>query len=213
MFGIFGLGDGKMDLQLKNVNVAPGDTLEGTASLTMKKDVMGKEVVAILYAEETVTERPPNPKGNLTTRQITLYSKSEILDAEKLYTTANSPYQYKFAFVIPQTGASSTHATSISVGMISNLFRSGGIVRWYVKAELKHEAALKFPVAKTQEINIVARSDVQVDAGRTFTVSPESPMQSGRPATVPLGENRFCASCGTQLSPEAAFCSKCGAKQ
>ncbi len=57
MFGIFGLGDGKMDLQLKNVNVVPGDTLEGTASLTMKKDVMGKEVVAILYAEETVTER------------------------------------------------------------------------------------------------------------------------------------------------------------
>lgn len=51
MFGIFGFGDGKMELQLTNVNVAPGDTLEGTASLTMKKDVMGKEVVAILSGE------------------------------------------------------------------------------------------------------------------------------------------------------------------
>jgi hypothetical protein len=42
--------------------------------------------------------------------------------------------------------------------MFANLLRSGGIVRWYVKAELKHEAALKFPVAKTQEINIVAKT-------------------------------------------------------
>jgi len=101
MFGIFGLGDGKMDLQLKNVNVAPGDTLEGTASLTMNKDVEGKEVVAILYAEETVREREAN--GREISKQITLYSKSEILDTEKLYTNANSPYQYKFAFVIPET--------------------------------------------------------------------------------------------------------------
>lgn len=212
MFRIFGLGDGKMDLQLKNVNVAPGDTLEGTASLTMNKDVMGKEVVAILYAEETVTDRNPNPKGMATTRQITLYSKSEILDTEKLYTKVNSPYQYNFAFVIPQTGASRTHSTSLSVGMF-NLFGSGGIVRWYVKAELKHEAALKFPVAKTQEINIVAKSDAQGDIARTIPVPSESATQSGSPETVPSGEKRFCASCGTQLPPAATFCSNCGAKQ
>jgi hypothetical protein len=211
MFLVFGLGDGKMDLQLKNVNVAPGDTLEGTASLTMNKDVMGKEVVAILYAEETVREHEAN--GREISKQITLYSKSEILDTEKLYTKPNSPYQYKFAFVIPQTGASSTHATSISVGMISNLFRSGGIVRWYVKAELKHEAALKFPVAKTQEINIVARNDDQGDVARTIAVPSEPSTQSISPETAPLGEKKFCANCGTQLNSGAAFCSNCGAKQ
>jgi len=140
MFGIFGFGDGKMELQLTNVNVAPGDTLEGTASLIMKKDVMGKEVVAILSAEKTVTERT-TPKGAASTRQLLIYSKSQTLDTEKLYTTANSPYQYKFAFVIPETSPSG----------------GGSIVRWYVAVELKHEAALKFPVAKKQEINIVAK--------------------------------------------------------
>jgi len=140
MFGIFGLGDGKMDLQLTNVNVAPGDTLEGTASLTMKKDVMGKEVVAILSAEKTVTEH--NPKGAASTRQLLIYTQSQTLDTEKLYTTANSPYQYKFAFVIPETSPSG----------------GGSIVRWYATVELKHEAALKFPVAKKQEINIVAKT-------------------------------------------------------
>jgi len=145
-----------MDLQLKNPNVASGDTLEGTASLTMKKDVEGKEVVAILYAERTVTEREAN--GREMRKEITLYSKSETLDTEKLYTTANSPYQYTFSFVIPETGPSATHTTSLSIGTFSNLLGGGGIVRWYVKAELKHEAALKFPVAKTQEINIVAKT-------------------------------------------------------
>jgi len=211
MFLIFGLGDGKMDLQLKDLNVAPGDTLEGSASLTMKKDVMGKEVVAILYAEETVREREPN--GREISKQITLYSKSEILDTEKLYAKANSPYQYKFVFVIPQTGPSATHATSISVGMIPNLFRSGAIVRWYVKAELKHEAALKFPVARTQEINIVAKSDVQGAVAGTSAIPSESATQPIPPETVPLGERRYCGSCGTQLHPGDMFCRKCGAKQ
>ena len=142
MFGIFGLGDGKMDLQLTNVNVAPGDTLEGTASLTMKKDIMGKEVVAMLYAEKTVMEH--HPKGGAAPREFLVYAKSETLDTEKLYTTANSPYQYKFSFVIPETGVSGS--------------RGGEVVRWYVAVELKHEAALKFPVTKRQEINIVAKT-------------------------------------------------------
>jgi hypothetical protein len=157
MFGIFGIGDGKMDLQLKNVNVAPGNTLEGTATLTLNKDVKGKEVVAILFAEKTVTDHDAN--GRVTRRQINMYSKSEILDTEKLYTKANGPYQYKFTFVIPETGPSASQAVSGALGMITNLagaFAGMGPVRWYVKVELKHEIMLKFPIAKTQEINIVA---------------------------------------------------------
>jgi len=178
-----------MDLQLKNVNVAPGETVEGTASLTMKKEVMGKEVAAILYAQKTVRRRT-TPKGGVSTIQLLIYSKSQTLDTEKLYTTANSPYQYKFAFVIPETSASG--------------LQGGTIVRWYVAVELKHEAALKFPVAKTQEINIVAKGDV---------VATTESMESIPPETAPPGEMRFCSQCGTQLHSGAAFCSNCGAKQ
>jgi len=192
MFLIFGLGDGKMDLQLKDVNVAPSDTLEGTASLTMNKDVEGKEVVAVLSAEKTVTAH--GPKGGASPRQLLIYTKSETLDTEKLYTTANSPYEYKFAFVIPET--------SPSEGV-----RSGGIVRWYITVELKHEAALKFPVAKKQEINIIAKSYGQGDTRTTIDT------QSTFPEPAAFGEMRFCTSCGTQLNPGAAFCSNCGSKQ
>ena len=190
-----------MDLQLKNVNVAPGDTLEGTASLTLNKDVEGKEVVAILSAEKTVTEREAN--GRVTRRQLPLYSKSETLDNEKLYTTANSPYQYKFAFVIPETGRSATQGTSLSVGIAPNLFANlfsggGGIVRWYVKVELKHEAALKFPIAKTQEINIVAKKISQIVETSPQTSAPFS------------GSTTKSCVCGYQNPIEARFCSQCG---
>ena len=68
---MFGIGDGKMELQLKNLNVAPGNTLEGTATLTLNKDVKGKEVVAILFAEETVTAR--NSSGRATRNKVKMY--------------------------------------------------------------------------------------------------------------------------------------------
>jgi hypothetical protein len=165
--GLFGIGDGKMELQLKSPNVSSGETLEGTATLTLNKDVKGKSVVAILYAERTETTHGAN--GSISKRNIKIYSRSVDLDTEKLYTKAGCPYQYKFSFVIPQTGVSTPKAASSgmkavesilgAVGGVSGL--GSGLVRWYVKAELNHEAMLTFPIAKTQEINIVVPSQQQ----------------------------------------------------
>jgi hypothetical protein len=155
--GLFGLGDGKMDLQLKNASVAPGETLEGTATLTLNNDVKGKEVVAILFAERT--ERYMN-NGHQESRNVQVYSKAETLDTEKLYTKQNGPYQYHFTFVIPQTGASIPAATSQVIAAIGALVSAMGAltpIRWYVKVELKHDAMLTFAIAKTQEINILAQ--------------------------------------------------------
>lgn len=188
--GLFGIGDGKMELQIKNVNVASGETLEGTAILTLNKDIKGKEVVAILYAE--MTEMVMN-QGTQSSRTIQTYSKSETLDTEKLYTKANGPYTYNFNFVIPQT-SSSTQAAGSTAGIVQNLVggmgmggfggrmnrNMGGTVRWYVKVELKHESMLSFPVAKTQEINIVAQQYQQ-------SQQPVQPSQPQQPPTQPLG--------------------------
>ncbi len=156
--GLFGIGDGKMDMQIKNPNVAAGEILEGTATLTLNKDVNGKEVVAILFAERTETYRTSS--GQQGSRKVSVYSKAQTLDTEKLYTKQNGPYQYKFSFVIPQTGASLPAGVSPIIGEIGSLV--GGLsglapIRWYVKVELKHEAMLTFAIAKTQEISILAQ--------------------------------------------------------
>lgn len=100
--GLFGIGDGKIELQLKNANVPSGGTLEGTVTLTLNKDVKGKEVIAVLYAERTVESLGAN--GQMNRRTMNIYTKSVVLDGDKLYTKSNGPYQYNFTFVIPQTG-------------------------------------------------------------------------------------------------------------
>ena len=155
--GLFGIGDGKIELQIKNPNVPSGGTLEGTAILTLNKDVKGKEVVAVLYAERTVETISTN--GQMTRRSMNIYTKSVVLDGDKLYAKSNGPYQYNFTFVIPQTGGMQTPGSGVLgafTGMVGGM-SGGGIVRWYVKVELKHEAMLSFPIEKKQEIGVVTQ--------------------------------------------------------
>lgn len=156
--GLFGLGDGKMELKLASENAVPGKSLEGTATLTLNKDVRGKEVVAILYAEKTVVNRTQN--GQVVNRKVNMYEKSETLDTEKLYTKADGPYQYKFSFIIPEfdPGAKLGGTAGTIENLVAGAFASrnaASLIRWYVKVELKHEAMLSFPIEKKQEINIV----------------------------------------------------------
>ena len=121
----------------------------------------GKEVVAILYAERTETHL--NAKGGVTKSNFKIYDRSITLDTEKLYTKQGSPYTYKVHFVIPQTGASTPSSAGSGIGAVERLAAGAigvgtNLVRWYIKVELKHEAMLTFPIAKTQEINIISRA-------------------------------------------------------
>lgn len=159
--GLFGIGDGAIDLQLKNVNVASGETIEGTVTLTLNADVKGKQVIAILFAEKTETSIN---QGQQITRTIKIYTRSVTLDTEKLYTKQNSPYQYKLSFVIPQMTTTSPEKganTGIMGGLFGGSSRFGGsstsLTRWYLKVEFEHETMMSFPIEKTQEIDIVAR--------------------------------------------------------
>ncbi len=159
--GLFGIGDGKMELQVYNPNVSPGQKVEGTATLALKKDVKGKVVVAILYA--IMTEFRPggmamngNRADNRTNVQV--YENKQDLDGEKPYTVAGSPYTYRFSFVLPQTVGNPAGAGGGELGKLAGMLGSAvnGTIRWYVKAELKHENALPFPIEKRQEIYMVS---------------------------------------------------------
>ena len=105
--GFLGLGDGKLELQLGNISVSPGQTLEGNAVLTLNKDVQGKAIVAVLYAvkfEQVGGEmqygRVSGSRSSL--HEVTIYKSEQNLDTEKLYPKVNSPFKYSFSFVIPQ---------------------------------------------------------------------------------------------------------------
>ena len=143
--GLFGLGDGKMDMQLNSLNVASGETVEGTATLTLKKDIKGKAVVATLYAQtQGVIGK------ELSQPEVFPYSKSETLDTEKLYTSQGGPYHYKFSVVIPQVSAIEGVLDKFPEFIYETL-------SWFVSVELKHDAMLTLPISKTQQIYIVKK--------------------------------------------------------
>lgn len=181
--GLFGIGDGVIDFQLKNKNVAFGEAVEGTVKLTINTDVKGRQVVATLYAERT--ETTINPQGQPVTKKFQIYTKSEQLDTEKLYTKQSSPYQYNISFVIPQT-SETQQDKGTSAGVLGNLLgglggaqrpgSSSGLTRWYVKVEFQHETMLSFPLEKTEEINIVLHSQ-----------QPLQPQQPSQQPQQPVG--------------------------
>jgi hypothetical protein len=159
--GFFGLGTGKMALVLKSPSVSPGGTLEGTATLTLDKDAKAKGVFAHLYAKKE--EQYMGPQGRLERRTIFLYKNEQKLDSEKVYLKDQSPMAYNFSFVIPQMGAvgrpqNETGGAIMEFAQEVSLF-SGNMgfnqfpIRWYV--DVKLEMTLAFPVAITQEINVL----------------------------------------------------------
>jgi hypothetical protein len=156
--GLFGFGDGKMELQLKNLNLYPGGMLEGTASITLKKDVKGKGVIATLFAESIAWQR--NMQGREEKRIMVVYKKEDILDVEKTYLKQGSPLQYQFRFDIPQNvlapemrsvvkGIENLAGGASSFGMGRGF---AGVVRWYV--EVKLEMPLAIGISKKLELNV-----------------------------------------------------------
>ena len=153
--GLFGIGDGKVDLELKDNTVSPGSMLEGTATFTLNKDIKAKGVIAILYAEETRETRMANGTSGTTRR--TIYENKQQLDTAKTYATG-APLQYNFRFVIPQTGNSTNTGSGVGGILKSLAMNSMGmaITRWYI--EVKLDIGLLDSVSKKQEINILAAS-------------------------------------------------------
>ena len=134
-----------MDLQLNSLKAASGEILDGTATLTLNKDIKGKAVVATLYAQtQGVLGK------ELSQPESFPYSKSQTLDTERLYTSQGGPYRYKFSLVMPQVEAIETILDKFPEFTYETL-------RWFVLVELKHDAMLSLPISKTQEIRIVKK--------------------------------------------------------
>ena len=149
-----------MDLVLNNINVAAGSTLEGTATLTLNKDIKAKGVVATLYAGKWAKNQGPFTQSYFSRRQnyvyVQVYSEVKTLDKEKLYTKQNSPYKYNFSFIIPEIGAATPETSNSILGMLKDHLKAGNQMRWFVVVELSQEKLLVLQIEKTQEIKIIA---------------------------------------------------------
>ncbi len=155
--GLFGIGDGKIQIQVTSPDISSGATLTGTATITLNSDVKANGIIAKVYANRT-TERYVN--GNRQPETETFYVKEIPLDGDKLYPKSSSPLKYDFKFVIPQvTGNDTGNAPQQIPGALGSLINAaermqpGGVVRWYV--EVKMNVHMGIPMIGVQELNWV----------------------------------------------------------
>jgi hypothetical protein len=104
---MFGFGKGKIDIAIQKTNYAPGDTISGNVSLTLKKPVNAREVSISLIGEHKTTQTTPRVGGPMgsggmsmstTTKTVRIYDFKQQLDSEKEYSQGR---EYRFEIKIP----------------------------------------------------------------------------------------------------------------
>lgn len=94
-------GKGKISVAIARTRYAPGDTISGDVTLTLKKPVKASEACISLICEQTVTRPGDMVQGRRrpsTTEHIRIYDFKQKLDSEKEYGQTQS---YKFELKIP----------------------------------------------------------------------------------------------------------------
>ncbi len=146
--GLLGIGDGKMEITIKSSNVSLGGTLEGTATLTLKKEITAKGVVAILTADQT--SRKVDVNGRMNNQTELLYHNKQQLDTAKTY-PKDTPIIYNFKLAIPQSAINPIPGVGgILKDLVTESVRLGGPVHWFM--EVKLEIGMLESVSRIQEV-------------------------------------------------------------
>jgi hypothetical protein len=143
---------GKIEIQLTKYSFSPGEYVEGTVVLKMKKQVHARGVKVGITA--TRTEHRMGAHGRRS-YSSTLYEFEQHLDGEKDYGPTTDPVSYPFKLGIP-----AREAQPMPDGALGTLVKAAQIlssgssrVTWVVKAHLDIPAG--FDISKHVQINVM----------------------------------------------------------
>jgi len=96
-------GKGKIEIGLQKTHYAPGDTISGVVTLSLKKPVKAREASIALIGEEITTQTRMGVSGGQTSmrteqQRTRVYDFKQQLDGEKEY---NPGQEYSFEMKIP----------------------------------------------------------------------------------------------------------------
>jgi len=94
-------GKGKINIAIQRTGYAPGDTVSGNVTLTLKKPVRARGVSISLIGEQKNTRvggMPGSKDMSTTTQRIRIYDFKQQLDSEKEYSQGQ---EYRFEIKIP----------------------------------------------------------------------------------------------------------------
>ena len=129
---------GKIEVAIAKTHFAPGDTISGKVTLTIKKPVAAKEVSVSLIGERTTTHGGGLAGGDRKTEKQRVYDFKVSLDGEKEYDKSR---EYTFELKIPadilnvggpQLGGAAGQAIKIAQVVTGG----GSSTKWHLQAKL-----------------------------------------------------------------------------
>jgi hypothetical protein len=126
---------GKIEMSIPKTHFAPGDTISGRVTLTIKKPVAAKELSVWLIGERTTTSGGGLAGGERRTEKQRVYDFKVSLDGEKEYDKGGEyPFEIKIPADIlnvggPQIGGVAGQALKIVTG-------GGSSSKWHLQAKL-----------------------------------------------------------------------------
>jgi len=129
---------GKIEVAIAKTHFAPGDTISGKVTLTIKKPVAAKELGVWLIGERTTTSGGGLAGGDRKTEKQRVYNFKVSLDGEKEYDKGGEyPFEIKIPADIlniggPQLGGAAGQAIKIAQVVTGG----GSSTRWHLQAKL-----------------------------------------------------------------------------
>ncbi len=177
---MFGFLKGKIAIKLNQSNFKPGDLIQGTITLDLKKPTNARGIFVKFYGTQKTTQHSGGvsfqPGGGLKlsaggisigsgrskssvrhsskSQTVTVYEFEQMIDGEKEY--ANGPQSYEFKIQIPSDLLDQNAAPNEMIGAIVQTakFLSGNVtnVKWYINAKLDVPGG--FDLSKQIQINV-----------------------------------------------------------
>lgn len=149
---MFGLGKGKIEIQLDRYNYSLGETIEGTVALSLKKPLLGNELTIRIIGEEKISQVYGT---NRTYRTVKIFDFKQPLDGQKEYPAGDQPLVYPFKIKIPTEVKTKQQMPEGTLGTVLKAAQmlSGNIrrINWYLIAELNVKG---FDITKKIQINV-----------------------------------------------------------
>jgi len=156
---VFGIGEGKVNLQLNKTQFSQGETISGNIQLELKKPKQAKRMFIEFYGEQKQRTRTggiamgigrSTRPSKTRTDTVRIFEFSQDLDIEKEY-AGNETYSFEIKIPTDLLARRPEGAVGTMMDVAKML---GGIYapKWYVRAALD---VTGLDIAKRIQINIV----------------------------------------------------------
>lgn len=149
---MFGFGKGKIEIKLDKYNYSPGETIEGTVALSLKKPLAAKELSIRLLGEQRISQ---GYGANRSDRTVRIFDFKQPLDGQKEYPAGERAAVYPFKIKVPANIQNEQQTPEGALGVVVKAAQMfSGVesrTQWYLIARLDVKG---FDVVKRVQVNV-----------------------------------------------------------